>query len=106
MNDIGLRFTFGGNTPLSYGYLLPPLLQLLELTLVAAVLTLLVLPLLYFVNALELLEAPELLIELLQLLDAIDDALEANGRPLRVLEGETARRSRSTDADADTNEGA
>ena len=76
--------------------MLPPLRQLLELTLVAAVFTLLALPLLNLVNALEL---PEELIELRQLLEAIDDALDANRPPLRVLEGETARWLRS---DAET----
>ena len=76
-----------------YGYLLAPLLQLLaELTLVAAVLTLLELPLLYLVNALVLLFAvPVLDIELRQLFDAIDDALDASGLPERVLEGDTFR---------------
>ena len=95
--------------------MLPPLRQLLELTLVAAVFTLLALPLLNLVNALEL---PEELIELRQLLDAIDDALDANRPPLRVLEGETARWLRSEaeteccpdpemdDADADEGGGA
>ena len=78
--------------------MLPPLRQLLELTLVAAVFTLLALPLLNLVNALEL---PEELIELRQLLDAIDDALDANRPPLRVLEGETARWLRS-EAEAET----
>ena len=42
---------------------------------------------------------PALDIELRQLLDAIDDALDANRPPLRVLEGETARWLRS---DAET----
>lgn len=76
-----------------YGYLLAPLLQLLaELTLVAAVLTLLELPLLYLVNALVLLFAvPVLDMELRQLFDAIDDALDARGLPERVLEGDTFR---------------
>ena len=76
-----------------YGYLLAPLLQLLaELTLVAAVLTLLELPLLYLVNALVLLFAvPVLDMELRQLFDAIDDALDASGLPERVLEGDTFR---------------
>ena len=76
-----------------YGYLLAPLLQLLaELTLVAAVLTLLELPLLYLVNALVLLFAvPVLDMELRQLFDAMDDALDASGLPERVLEGDTFR---------------
>lgn len=40
-------------------------------------------------------------LELPQLLDAMEEGLEAKGRPLRILEGETARRSRS-----ETNKGA
>ena len=71
-----------------------PLRQLVLDTLVACVDTLRTLPLLYRVKALELPDAL-LLIELRQLLEAIDDALDANRPPLRVLEGETARWLRS-----------
>lgn len=66
-----------------------PLLQLVLDTLVAAVLTLLVLPLLYRVKALVL--VPALLMELRQLLDAVELALEARGRPLLVLAGDAPR---------------
>ena len=63
-------------------------------------------------------DVPALDIELRQLLEAIDDALDANRPPLRVLEGETARWLRSEaeteccpdpemdDADADEGGGA
>ena len=61
--------------------------------LVAAVLTLLALPLLYLVKALVLVPAllTALLIEERQLLDAIELALDATGRPLLELAGETPR---------------
>ena len=65
--------------------------QLLLDTLVAAVDTLRAEPLLYRVNA--LVDVPALDIELRQLLDAIELALDASGRPLRVLVGDTPRRS-------------
>ena len=62
-------------------------------TLVATVDTLCLLPLLYRVNAEVDVPAPD--IELRQFDDAMDDAvelaLEARGRPLRVLVGETPR---------------
>ena len=45
--------------------------------------------LLYLVNV--ELDVPALDMELRQLLDAIELALDASGRPLRVLDGETAR---------------
>ena len=77
-------------------YLLTPvwlLRQLPEDRLVAAVETLRMLPLLYRVNAEVDVPAPD--IELRQFDDAMDDAvelaLEARGRPLRVLVGETPR---------------
>ena len=77
-------------------YLLAPvwlLRQLPEDKLVAAVDTLRMLPLLYRVNA--EVDVPALDIELRQFDDAIDDAielaLEARGRPLRVLVGEMPR---------------
>ena len=72
-----------------------PLRQLWPLwfdTLVAVVDTLRTLPLLYRVNALVLVAALLVLdIELRQLFDAIDDALDASGLPERVLEGDTFR---------------
>ena len=72
-----------------------PLRQLCPLwfdTLVAVVDTLRTLPLLYLVNALVLVAALLVLdIELRQLLDAIELALDASGRPLRVLDGEIPR---------------
>lgn len=74
-------------------YLLAPvwlLRQLPEDKLVAAVATLRTLPLLYRVNA--DVDVPALDIELRQLFDdAMELALEASGRPLRVLVGETPR---------------
>ena len=66
--------------------------QLVEDTLVAVVEMLRTLELLYRVNA--EVEVPALevvLIELRQLLETIELALDATGRPLRVLLGETAR---------------
>lgn len=70
-------------------------LQLFEETLVAAVDTLRTLELLYRVNAeLDMLAFEVVLIELRQLPDAIELALEAKGRPLRVLFGEIARSER------------
>lgn len=71
---------------------LTPVLQLPPETLVAVVEMLRVLELLYRVKA--EVEAPALdvvLIELRQLLDAMEEALEPSGRPLRVLLGEMAR---------------
>ena len=69
--------------------MLPWLRQLWAETLVAAVDTLRVLLLLYRVKA--EVDVPALDIELRQLLDAIELALEAKGRPLRVLDGEIPR---------------
>lgn len=69
-----------------------PVLQLPPETLVAVVEMLRVLELLYRVKA--EVEAPALelvLMELRQLLDAMEEALEPNGLPLRVLLGEMAR---------------
>lgn len=73
-------------------YLLAPvwlLRQLPEDRLVAAVATLRTLPLLYRVKA--DVDVPALDIELRQFDDAMEFALEARGRPLRVLVGETPR---------------
>lgn len=84
-----------GLPPLSYGSFFPDwpvwlLRQLPEDRLVAAVDTLRELALLYFVNAED--DVPALAIELRQLFDdAMELALDASGRPLRVLEGETPR---------------
>ena len=72
--------------------LLPWLRQLCDDTLVAAVATERELLLLYLVNVED--DVPALDMELRQLLDAIELALDANGRPLRVLDGETARSDR------------
>ncbi len=74
------------------GVVLTLVRQLVEEILVAAVDTLRVLELLYRVKA--DVDAPALdmvLAEERQLLDAIELALEARGRPLRVLLGETFR---------------
>jgi len=73
----------------------PLVRQLFEETLVAAVDTLRTLELLYRVNAeLDMLAFEVVLIELRQLPDATELALEASGRPLRVLLGEIARSER------------
>ena len=72
--------------------LLPWLRQLCDDRLVAAVATERELLLLYLVNVED--DVPALDMELRQLLDAIELALDANGRPLRVLDGETARSDR------------
>lgn len=85
------HFTFAGRCggrPSSW-FLLAWLRQLLLDRLVAAVDTLRELPLLYLVNP--LVDVPALAIELRQLLDAIELALDARGRPLRVLVGDTPR---------------
>jgi len=70
-----------------------PVLQLVADTLVAVVDTLLTLALLYLVNALVEVPALELvvLIELRQLPDVIELELDAKGRPLRELFGDTPR---------------
>jgi hypothetical protein len=69
-----------------------PVRQLAEETLVAVVEILRVLELLYRVKAdVEVPALDVVLIELRQLLDIIELALDATGRPLRVLLGETAR---------------
>ena len=67
--------------------------QLFDETLVAAVDTLRILELLYRVKA-ELDMLAFVLIELRQLLDTTELALEASGRPLRVLFGDIARSER------------
>lgn len=95
--DMNLMFAGSplGLPPLSYGCFFPDwpvwlLRQLPEDRLVAAVDTLRELALLYFVNAED--DVPALAIELRQLFDdAMELALDASGRPLRVLEGETPR---------------
>lgn len=89
--DRNLHLTFAGiGFPCwSCDTLLPWLRQLCADTLVAAVETLRVLLLLYRVNA-EVL-VPALDMELRQLLDTVELALDASGRPLRVLDGETPR---------------
>jgi hypothetical protein len=67
-------------------------------TLVAVVDILRVLELLYLVNAdVDVVALDVVLIELRQLLEAIELALEARGRPLRVLLGETARGDRRSE---------
>jgi len=66
--------------------------QLVEDTLVAAVETLRMLELLYRVKAdVEVPALDVVLIELRQLPETIELALDATGRPLRVLLGETPR---------------
>jgi hypothetical protein len=74
--------------------------QLPEETLVAVVDTLRALELLYLVNAdVDVPALDVVLIELLQLPEAIELALDATGRPLRVLLGDIARLGRRSGED-------